>query len=168
MTNQFTTGSPEASGSVPRRQVLCGALLLGAAGTVGVGVLAGCGGSDSPTVVDNGTSSSDTGNGTGTTAAPGTPLARLSDVPVGGGRIVTSSGGEAVLLVQPTAGTVKAYNPTCTHRGTRVPPPKDGVMTCPSHGSRFKATDGSVVNGPATSPLQAIPVTVKGQEITLA
>jgi Rieske Fe-S protein len=41
-------------------------------------------------------------------------------------------------------------------------------MTCPSHGSKFKASDGSVVQGPATQPLQEIAVTVKGQEITLA
>jgi cytochrome b6-f complex iron-sulfur subunit len=166
MTDQ-STSAPTGSGPVPRRQLLCGALLLGAAGAVGAGVLAGCGGSDPATPTGSGDTGS-TATGTGTPAAPGTPLARLSDVPVGGGRIVTTSGGEAVLLVQPTAGTVKAYNPTCTHRGTRVPAPRNGVMTCPSHGSKFEASDGSVVQGPATRPLQEIAVTVKGQEITLA
>ena len=166
MTDQSTTSSAGSSAPVPRRQLLCGALLLGAAGAVGASVLAGCGGSgSSPTVSDTG---SGHGSGPGTPAAPGTPLATLSDVPVGGGKVVTTSGGEAVLLVQPTAGTVKAYNPACTHRGTRLPAPRDGVMTCPSHGSRFQAADGSVVNGPATSPLKEIAVTLKGQEITLA
>jgi nitrite reductase/ring-hydroxylating ferredoxin subunit len=169
MTERSIT-SP-TTGAVPRRRLLCGALLLGAAGA---GVLAGCGGAggsgdDGGGGGGGGGGDGDGGTGrTGLTASPGTPLAALSDVPVGGGTLVTTSGGDAVLLVQPSAGTVKAYDPTCTHRGTRVPPPENGVMTCPSHGSRFQAADGSVVQGPATRPLREIAVTVTGQQITLA
>ena len=39
---------------------------------------------------------------------------------------------------------------------------------CPCHGSAFSIEDGSVQAGPATKPLGAVEVTVKGGEITLA
>jgi Rieske Fe-S protein len=159
-----TTGAPAGpvggAGSVARRQVLCGALLLG--GAAGIGVLASCGG---PSSTPGTATSSDPG---APSASPGTPLATLADVPVGGGTIVTTPAGDAVLLVRPVAGTVKAYNPTCPHQGSRVQAPVDGVMTCPSHGSRFRATDGSVVHGPAVRPLREIAVTLTGQRIALA
>jgi len=44
----------------------------------------------------------------------------------------------------------------------------DDEIVCPCHGSRFSATDGSVVNGPATAPLAEFPVDVADGQITLA
>jgi Rieske Fe-S protein len=41
-------------------------------------------------------------------------------------------------------------------------------MTCPTHGSEFKAADGSVVRGPAARPLLPVAVKVTGQDVTLA
>jgi Rieske Fe-S protein len=149
--------STTSTSGVPRRQLLCGALLLGAAGA---GVLAGCGASGGSTTP------SSTG-GTPTDEA-GTALAGLADIPVGGGKIVTTPSGAGVLLVQPVAGTVLGYNPTCTHQGSVVRPPVGGVMTCPTHGSEFKAADGSVVRGPAARPLLPVAVKVTGQDVTLA
>jgi nitrite reductase/ring-hydroxylating ferredoxin subunit len=154
MTDPSTTG-------LPRRQLLCGALLLGAAG---VGALAGCGGGSTP----YGGTNSPTASETASAGPSGTALAKVSDVPVGGGHVVTTADGTGVLIVQPEEGTFKAYNDACTHRGTRLPAPMGGIMTCPAHGSEFKATDGSVVNGPATQPLTEIAIKVTGQDITLA
>jgi cytochrome b6-f complex iron-sulfur subunit len=154
------------TGALPRREVLCGALLLGA---VGAGVLAGCtaGGSAPGTGGSSGGSSSG-GSSAGTTGKPGAVLVKLAEVPVGGGTVVRTADGTAVIVVQPEQGTVKAFNARCTHRGSQVQPPEDGVMTCPSHNSQFRATDGGVVQGPATQPLEEIAVTLSGGNVALA
>ena len=89
-------------------------------------------------------------------------------MPVGGSTIVNGPDGTPIVIVQPTAGTFKAYDARCTHMGTTVGAPENGVMTCPNHGSRFNAADGSVVNGPAGSPLKSISIAVNGDSITLA
>jgi Rieske Fe-S protein len=39
------------------------------------------------------------------------------------------------------------------------------TIHCRCHGSRFSATDGSVVQGPASSPLEEKPVTVTGGDV---
>jgi cytochrome b6-f complex iron-sulfur subunit len=154
-----------------RRQVLCGLFI----GLLAPGALAACGESQNGSQAgsQNGGSTTTprpappTTGATGSAPAGATELAKLSAIPVGGGTLVDTAQGK-VLLVQPSAGTVKAYDPTCTHQGTTVNPPKGGVMTCPNHGSQFYATDGSVKTGPAASPLTEIPVRVEGATVVLA
>ncbi|HEV7823760.1 MAG TPA: Rieske (2Fe-2S) protein [Mycobacteriales bacterium] len=155
------TGLPRAA--LPRREMLCGALLLGG---VAVGALAGCGAVAGPGASGDG-SPSGGGSGSVDAGAPGTVLAKVADVPVGGGTLVTAPDGAAVIVVQPQAGTIRAYSATCPHRGARVQAPDGGIMTCPSHGSEFRIRDGSVLQGPATRGLLEIAVTVAGQEVTL-
>ena len=130
-----------------RRTVLCGL----AAAFAAPGALAAC--------------SSDPGEfqpGTPTQAAPqptaggGTPLAQ---VPVGGGTIVTK-GEQTILLVQPTAGTVKGFDASCPHQGTTVDPPQNGVITCPNHFSQFDGATGALRKGPAATGLTEVPVRV--------
>jgi nitrite reductase/ring-hydroxylating ferredoxin subunit len=152
-------GSAEAS----RRTVLCGlaAALLGPAA-----LAAACGGGSSGGG-SGGAGGGGTGAGAGSGGNAGAALARLSDVPVGGGIVVATPSGMAV-LVQPTAGTVKGFNAACTHQGTIVGTPKGGVITCPNHGSQFNAADGSVERGPAAAPLTPIDVRVQGTDVVLA
>jgi cytochrome b6-f complex iron-sulfur subunit len=148
------TSQPEPN----RRQVLCGLAiaLLAPAG------LAACG-SGSGSSSSGGTVPA-TGGGSGSNGV----LAKVSDIPVGGGKIVSSARGK-VLLTQPTAGTIKAYNPTCTHQAFTVDPPVNGTIICTQgHGSQFSADDGSVKQGPAASPLQTMNIKVTGDSITLA
>ena len=158
-----TPGPAEAS----RRTVLCGlvAALLGPAA-----LAAACGGGSSGGSSD-GAAGGGGGAGAGAATAgggsAGAALARLSDVPVGGGIVVPTPTGMAV-LVQPTAGTVRAFNAACTHQGTIVGTPKSGVITCPNHGSQFNAADGSVQRGPAAAPLTPIDVRVRGTDVVLA
>ena len=78
---------------------------------------------------------------------PRGPIAKVADIPVGGGKVV-SAGGQSLLIVQPTAGQIKAFSANCTHQGTVIADPVNGVSTCPNHGSRFKAADGSVSTAP--------------------
>jgi Rieske Fe-S protein len=90
---------------------------------------------------------------------PGGALVATKDVPVGGGVLVQDS----KIVVQPRSGTFKAYSATCPHQGVIVPAPSPGasIMECPGHNSQFKAADGSLVRGPATRGLTAIPVKVQ-------
>jgi nitrite reductase/ring-hydroxylating ferredoxin subunit len=49
---------------------------------------------------------------------------------------------------------VYAMEAACTHADGPLQDGevKDGVVTCPWHGSRFRATDGTCLFGPATFP----------------
>lgn len=100
-------------------------------------------------------------------SAPGTVLAELSAVPVGGGAVVEGPGGK-VLLVQESAGTVTGYEARCPHAGVTVNPPVDGVVVCPAHGSRFDPATGDVVRGPAQTGLAPLAVAVSGTQVVLA
>jgi Rieske Fe-S protein len=109
-------------------------------------------------------------NNTGTPGGNGSSssgLTALADVPDGGGLVVNNPEGGMLLVVR-TGSEVKAYNAACTHMGTTVEAPVDGVSTCPNHGSQFAADDGSVKKGPATKPLATVNVKVDGDKIVLA
>lgn len=93
------------------------------------------------------------------------PLAKTSDIPVGGGTVFAD---KKVVVCQPTAGQFKAFSAICTHQGCAVKDVANGTINCPCHGSKFNVTDGSVAAGPATQPLPAATVTVQGDSITLA
>lgn len=92
------------------------------------------------------------------------PLAKLSDIPVGGGKIFED---RKVVVTQPEAGTVKAFSTTCTHAGCDVTTVSRGTIDCPCHGSKYKITDGSVAGGPAPRPLPPVQVTLDGDTIRL-
>jgi Rieske Fe-S protein len=138
--------------SATRRNVIVGA---GAGGLAAV--LAACGGSDS------------SGSGASSTAAAGgssgSALASTSAIPVGGGTVFKD---QKVVVTQPKAGEFKAFTATCTHQGCTVGTVSGGTINCPCHGSKFDIADGSVANGPATKPLAAKKIIVKGGKISLA
>lgn len=147
--------------------MLCGlavAVVAPGALVVACGSDSGSGGSDSGS---GGGSGSDSGSGGGSGGASGSPGAiSLADIPDGGGLIVDAPQGKALLVR--TGDEVKAFNASCTHKGTIVSAPKDGVAECPSHGSQFQLSDGAAVKGPATSPLAELTVTVEGDKVTVA
>lgn len=153
-----------------RRQVLCGlAVALLAPGAL----VAACGGDSGTTSSGSAaTTSGAAGGAAGATTGPGggggpAALAKLSNIPVGGGVLVDGPSGK-LLLVQPTAGTVKAFDARCTHQATVVDAPQGGVISCSAHGSQFNAADGSVKTGPATAPLATVNVRVDGTDVVLA
>ena len=137
------------SQGISRRRTLTGAVAAG----VGVPLLAACGG-------DEGGSS---------TSAPDVPsgetLGPTADVPVGGGKIYAD---QKIVVTQPTEGEFKGFSSICTHQKCPVTEIKDGTINCTCHGSKFSIEDGSVSNGPATSPLPAVEVAVDGDQITTA
>jgi Rieske Fe-S protein len=101
------------------------------------------------------------GPGTGTTTP--TEVATLADVPVGGAIAVMLDGSQ-IIVSQPTEGTVLAFSATCTHQGCIVVPEQEG-LSCPCHQSLFDTATGEVLQGPATTPLPEIPVTLDGDKI---
>ncbi|MET9503225.1 Rieske (2Fe-2S) protein [Streptomyces sp. NPDC006622] len=105
------------------------------------------------------------GEPSGTSAAAGRELARTTDIPVGGGRIFPD---EKVVVTQPARGDFKAFSAVCTHQGCVVATVADGTINCACHKSSFSITDGAVAGGPATEPLPAEKIAVKGDAITLA
>ena len=107
---------------------------------------------------------SPTANGSATGGAAGKPLAKTSEIPVGGGKVF---GSEKVVVTQPTAGTFKAFSATCTHQGCLVAEVADGNIDCKCHGSLFSVTDGSVTKGPATQPLPEKRIATSGDQISL-
>jgi Rieske Fe-S protein len=146
-----------------RRVLIRGAALTG----VAVPVLAACGSDDdtdaggqatgSPEAAEP-SESSDGGQGGDTTVA-------TSDVPVGGGTILAE---EMVVVTQPSEGEFKAFSAVCTHQGCPVQSISDGTINCQCHGSAFAIEDGSVVNGPATQPLDGKTVSVEGDSVRVS
>jgi nitrite reductase/ring-hydroxylating ferredoxin subunit len=92
-------------------------------------------------------------------------LASTSDIPVGSGKIFSN---EKVVVTQPTEGTFKAYDTTCSHAGCAVTKISGGTIICPCHDAKFSVTDGSVTSGPAPSGLQEVSIKVEGDAIQLA
>lgn len=126
--------------------------LLGTAGLAGVGMLGlgACATRSAKAIVPPG--------------IKGKVIARTGEIPVGGGKVIDKW---KIVVAQPTQGTFKAFTATCTHQGCTVGSPKDGVITCPCHGSEFDATDGSVKQGPAGAPLQEFTVRLQGDGIVV-
>jgi nitrite reductase/ring-hydroxylating ferredoxin subunit len=105
------------------------------------------------------------GTGSGPAASSGPPVARTSDIPVGGGKILIA---KKIVITQPQAGSFHAFTAVCTHQGCIVGTVAGGTINCPCHGSKFSVVNGSVVNGPAASPLAPVSIKVQGTSIVEA
>ncbi|MGH8939740.1 MAG: Rieske (2Fe-2S) protein, partial [Actinomycetes bacterium] len=70
-----------------------------------------------------------------------------------------------VVVTQPAQGDFKAFTAICTHQQCTVASVKKDKISCACHGSAYSAKDGSVINGPASSPLKPIAITVEGDQI---
>jgi Rieske Fe-S protein len=146
--------------ALPRRAVMVGACGVCAAALSACSSY-GSGGSAAPAAP----APAPTGDPGAASSGGGGALTSTTDIPVGGGAIFAD---RQVVVTQPTAGEFKAFSSTCTHEGCTVSQVSDGTINCPCHGSRFSVTDGSVVRGPAQSPLPAKNIQVEGNSIALA
>ena len=158
----MTETDPTPSTPLDRRTVLRGA----AVGGVAVPLLASCGGGTSSSGDSGGGSGGGSGSsgGSGQGSGGGGKLA-TSDVPVGGGKILT---GQQVVVTQPKKGDFKAFTAVCTHQGCLVTQVTGGSIVCPCHGSKFSIEDGSPQAGPAQSALASKKVTVEGDQISVS
>jgi nitrite reductase/ring-hydroxylating ferredoxin subunit len=139
-----------------RRIVFTG---LGALGVAAA--LAGCGG---------GTSSGPATGSTQKTTSAGSAsevLAKTSEVPVGGGIILTD---QSIVITQPKAGEFEAFSSVCKHQGFPVGKVEDGTITCLQHGTTYDAATGARTGGPAPtgSALDRVKIDVDGDQILAA
>jgi Rieske Fe-S protein len=138
-----------------RRRALAGA----AVGGLSLPLLAACGGG-------SGTSASSGGGGGQKSGS--NVLVPATQVPVGGGVILSD---QNVVVTQPQKGTYAGFSATCTHQGCILASVASGTINCGCHGSQFSITDGSNVAGPNGSPpgsvaaLPKIGVKVKGANV---
>ncbi|UJP64276.1 QcrA and Rieske domain-containing protein [Mongoliitalea daihaiensis] len=158
-TSEIQTGTlPEA-----RRAFLKKSGALAVMSMFGVGFFTGC--------------SDDTEPGTPpATATPGQgvqfennvltiDLSQVSGLANAGGWVLAN---QARVLVANVGGNqFSALTSVCTHSGCdRNWSFANSVFTCSCHNSRFNV-DGSVINGPATRPLQSFPVSRDGNILTI-
>jgi len=145
---------------------------LGSALGVGAAAasLAACGGSGSSGGQQGGSGESEKA---GSSAAGekaqsgGGAIAQASEV-APGSAFKFKDGGRDAVLVHLESGDFVAYSAVCTHQACTVAYQK-GQLACPCHGSVFDPANGAeVLNGPAQSPLEEIPVEVKGGRVLRA
>jgi Rieske Fe-S protein len=143
--------------------------VLAGAGLAGVAALAACSSSSSASSSPAAGGAASTAAGGGASASSGsgggTALGAASEIEVGGGKVFAA---QKVVVTQPTAGQYMGFSAVCTHQQCIVDQVANGTIDCPCHGSKFSVKDGSVVAGPAPSPLPAAHVTVSGGQIELA
>ena len=97
----------------------------------------------------------------------GAAIAREAEV-APGSAVKFKDGGQDAVLVHLESGDFVAYSAVCTHQACTVGY-KNGQLACPCHGSVFDPANGAeVVSGPAQSPLEEIPVEVKGGQVLRA
>jgi Rieske Fe-S protein len=156
-----------------RRAFVAGAAGVAAAGMAGLADCGGSGDSGASPTSEATTAATATGPATSgpavsspttSTTVSGETLGKSADIPVGGGTVYAD---KSVVVTQPAAGTFKGFTAICTHRQCTVGSVSGGTINCPCHGSKYSITDGSVVNGPATSPRAAPKVGVSGDSIVL-
>jgi cytochrome b6-f complex iron-sulfur subunit len=103
----------------------------------------------------------------------GTPPAGSSinlDLSLSENSALTAKGSSKIvqnILLINTGTNIVALSSICTHQGCTVGyNPSRGDIECPCHGSVF-STSGSVLNGPATSPLRSYSVAETGNVLTI-
>ena len=148
--------------------------LLACAGAACAAALAGCarynsnsGGINAGQAAQSSSAPAAAAGGNSGAAASSGPvvLAKTTDIPVGGGKILTD---KKIVITEPQSGTFKAFTAVCTHQGCIVDTVSGGTINCPCHGSKFSIANGSVVNGPAPSPLAPVSIEVQGTSIVQA
>jgi nitrite reductase/ring-hydroxylating ferredoxin subunit len=100
----------------------------------------------------------------GATGGAGSGLtATAADIPVGSGKVFPDA---QAVITQPKQGDFKAFSAICTHQNCPVANVTD-TINCECHGSKYSITDGSVVNPPATRPLDTKTINVDGDTLTV-
>ncbi|MDX9880810.1 MAG: Rieske (2Fe-2S) protein [Prolixibacteraceae bacterium] len=121
-------------------------------------VLSSCGEDDN--IPDENGSENGNGNGQNTIDLTDSAYASLGTV---GGFAYKNN----IIIVRISDSQYVALSKICTHQGCTVAyHPSDNQIQCPCHGSSF-TTGGSVINGPAASPLKAYSVTKSGNTLTI-
>jgi cytochrome b6-f complex iron-sulfur subunit len=94
-----------------------------------------------------------------------TAVGAVEDFPVGTGKVVPVDN-KAVIIVNTSAGGIKAFSAICTHLGCIVDWKKEkGVIHSPCHDGLFNPVTGAVVGGPPPRPLPAYEIAIKDGKV---
>lgn len=94
-----------------------------------------------------------------------TMVGAVADFPIGTGKVVPVSN-KPVIIVNTSAGGVKAFSAICTHLGCVVDWKKEkNLIVSPCHDGRFNPVTGAVVGGPPPRPLPAYELTIKDGKV---
>lgn len=150
-----------------RRDFLRKTGAIGIMSTFGIGFFTGCAEDTDPTG-RNPTTTPPTSGTNGITVANNVVTVDLAVATAlaeaGGWTLIPQA---RVLLVNTGSNNINALTSVCTHSGCdRNWTFSNNRFTCTCHNSRFN-TDGSLVNGPAASPLRTYTVTRNGNIVTV-
>ena len=82
------------------------------------------------------------------------PLDKVKQLQSSGGSVILKIKGKEVLFIRDSDTTVRALDPTCTHKGCKVAFSKeDNRIECPCHQSAFDF-EGKLLRGPASRDLK--------------
>ncbi|HZP43660.1 MAG TPA: Rieske (2Fe-2S) protein [Candidatus Binatia bacterium] len=94
-------------------------------------------------------------------------VGQRKDFPIDTGKIVRF-GTRPAIVVQTKGGELRAFSAVCTHLGCTVQYRSDlEAIWCACHNGRFDLT-GRNIGGPPPRPLDALAVTVRGEDVVLA
>jgi serine/threonine-protein kinase len=168
-TGAQAMGGNTQSAPVSRRRML-GFIVAGggvivavvAVGVLGKNYLGGNAASTSTSSTNSVPGNTPVANQTGSTTH-GNVLAHTSDIPSNSAKTFPIAGQENPgVIVHLTDGRFVAFDSTCTHAGCAVLySQQDKLLECPCHSAEFDpAKNAAVVQGPATTPLAPIKITV--------
>lgn len=69
-------------------------------------------------------------------------------------RFALLNNGEAIFIIRHGETEFLSYAAQCTHQHVELNLPKEGTIKCPNHGSLFRVSDGTVIDGKAYDPLK--------------
>jgi Rieske Fe-S protein len=98
---------------------------------------------------------------------PQVPVARVSEVPIGGVKLFTyPTPQDPCIMVRKPDGQLAAYSQKCTHLSCAVFYSSDeNRLECPCHEGYFSVETGRVLQGPPPRPLPRVHVMERGDEI---
>ena len=85
---------------------------------------------------------------------------------VGSAAVVQTPSG-SFLIARTAQSSFTALTAVCTHEGCTIDEYQSGTYECSCHGSQF-STSGSVVRGPAASPLRQFATSYASPTLTIA
>lgn len=89
----------------------------------------------------------------------------VKDLPVGQAKVLPVND-KPVIVINTSAGGVKAFSAICTHLGCVVEwNGSKQYILCPCHDGRFNPTTGAVISGPPPAPLPPVRVAVENDQI---
>ncbi len=146
----------------PHVEAILGALLHQGSTTATTGTTNGTTSMQQQTTTGNGTTTQQQTTSTATSHHNGKVIGATTLAVNSAQAFTNPANGQQALLIHLPGGSFAAYSRSCTHEGVAVNyDPASHLLVCPAHGAIFDpARKGSVVQGPAMTPLPQVAIRV--------